>query len=160
MHKDKVLCAWKDGCVNTHGGYKCKCPPGYKVSSQDFRLCEKGIGVITYHRSSCLVFPSTKNYNEEVYFEETELQYNWTMHRLTDWILSTNNFCGKTEGVNNSATCNLLFCRYSTDVKSFQQCYSFVLSDCNITLSPQCLWPSHCQLANKQQDYSRKKNRW
>ncbi|XP_073246079.1 uncharacterized protein [Porites lutea] len=43
VHKDKVLCAWKDGCVNTHGGYKCKCPPGYKVSSQDFRLCEKDI---------------------------------------------------------------------------------------------------------------------
>ncbi|KAM7431305.1 cell adhesion [Porites harrisoni] len=43
VHKDKVLCAWKDGCVNTHGGYKCRCPPGYKVSSQDFRLCEKDI---------------------------------------------------------------------------------------------------------------------
>lgn len=39
VHKNKPLCAWKDGCVNTYGGYKCKCPPGYKVSSQDFRLC-------------------------------------------------------------------------------------------------------------------------
>lgn len=39
VHKDKQLCAWKDGCVNTYGGYKCKCPPGYKVSPQDFRLC-------------------------------------------------------------------------------------------------------------------------
>jgi len=42
VHKDKQLCAWKDGCVNTYGGYKCKCPPGYKVSPQDFRLCVPG----------------------------------------------------------------------------------------------------------------------
>ena len=42
VHKDKQLCAWKQGCVNTHGGYKCKCPPGYKVSIRDFRLCDPG----------------------------------------------------------------------------------------------------------------------
>ena len=28
--------------MNTYGGYKCKCPPGYKVSPQDFRLCVPG----------------------------------------------------------------------------------------------------------------------
>ena len=63
--KDKVECAWKDGCVNTHGGYKCKCPPGYKVSSQNFRLCEKGIGVSKYHRSFASI---KKNHNKDVYF--------------------------------------------------------------------------------------------
>ncbi|XP_078346276.1 uncharacterized protein LOC144631666 [Oculina patagonica] len=43
VHKDKQLCQWKQGCVNTHGSYKCKCPPGYKVSSKDFRLCEPDV---------------------------------------------------------------------------------------------------------------------
>jgi len=43
VHKNKQLCHWKDGCVNTYGGYKCKCPAGFKVSSQDFRRCEPDV---------------------------------------------------------------------------------------------------------------------
>ncbi|KAJ7372699.1 cell adhesion [Desmophyllum pertusum] len=52
VHKDKRLCAWKEGCVNTYGGYKCKCPAGYKVSSKDFRLCDKDIPKILSRSSN------------------------------------------------------------------------------------------------------------
>ncbi|XP_031550449.1 uncharacterized protein LOC116287883 isoform X2 [Actinia tenebrosa] len=39
-YKDKRLCQWQNGCVNTLGSYRCTCPAGFKVSVKDFRLCD------------------------------------------------------------------------------------------------------------------------
>ncbi|EDO47540.1 predicted protein [Nematostella vectensis] len=53
--KDKQLCAWKPGCVNTIGSFICKCPPGYTISANDFRLCDKDIPKISSPASTITV---------------------------------------------------------------------------------------------------------